>query len=247
MNTARFRFYAELNDFLPNERRARESVHAFHGTPAIKDAIEAQGVPHTEVDLILVNDVSVGFDHRLQGGERVAVYPVFESFDISPIVRLRERPLRTTRFILDDHLGKLARLLRLLGFDARYAHHGSDREIIHAARAEGRIILTRDRGLLRVREVTHAYCVRSADPHEQAREIVTRFDLGSQVQPFRRCMACNGLIHAATRDEVLDRLPPLTRLHYQEFHRCADCGRVYWKGSHYEAMRASLREWFGLR
>ena len=102
---AEFRFYEELNDFLPPEKRKRSFAYMFEGTPSIKDAIEAVGVPHTEIDIILVDGRSVGFDHRLRGGERVAVYPMFEAIDVSPLVRLRPQPLRITRFVVDVHLG----------------------------------------------------------------------------------------------------------------------------------------------
>jgi uncharacterized protein with PIN domain len=240
MHAARFRFYAELNDFLPPARRARETAYSFRGTPSIKDAIEAQGVPHTEVDLVLVNGGSVDFQHLLRDGDRVSVYPVFEGLDITPAVRLRPRPLRISRFVLDGHLGKLARWLRLLGFDTLYHNDAEDADIIHTALREGRIILTRDLGLLRVRDVTHGYWVRSSDPAEQLREVVARLELGTQVRPFTRCMICNGLIQPAAKEQVWEWLAPRTRAHYDEFHTCVGCGRIYWKGRHYEALRAVL-------
>lgn len=237
-SVALFRFYAELNDFLPMDRRGREAPYAFQGSPAVKDAIEAQGVPHPEVDLILADGISVGFDHRLRHAQRIAVYPVFEALDISPVLRLRERPLRRTRFVVDGHLGRLARGLRLLGFDTVWRRDFPDAEIIGQSLREGRLILTRDRGLLRIREVTRGYWVRATDPEAQMREVIGRFDLASQAAPFSRCTVCNGRIACATKEEVLERLPPRTRLRYEEFGACADCRRVYWKGPHYEALRA---------
>ncbi len=239
--TASFRFYAELNDFLPPARRGHAFDHRFKGDPAIKDTIEALGVPHAEVDLILVCGRSVGFEHRLQAGDRVAVYPVFEGLDISDVVRLRERPLRRTRFIVDRHLGKLARGLRLLGFDTLHDRDWPDREIIAAAGRDGRIILTRDRGLLRVREVTHGFWLRSADPQAQLLEVVTRLDLATQARPFQRCLVCNGEIGPAGVDALRDRVPPDARRRFDEFRACTSCGRVYWKGSHYQAMLARIR------
>ena len=122
-----FRFYEELNDYLRPEQRKRSITREIAGTPSVKDAIEALGVPHTEIDLILVDGRSVRFDRRLRGGERVAVYPEFERFDITPIHRLRPRPLRNPRFVADVHLGTLARYLRLLGFDTLYGNEvGND-------------------------------------------------------------------------------------------------------------------------
>lgn len=236
-HTAEFRFYEELNDFLPEAGRKRTLTYRFRGSPGIKDPIEAFGVPHTEVDLILVNGESVGFDYRLRKGDRVAVYPVFESFDISPLVRLREHPLRKTAFVLDVNLGKLARRLRMLGFDALYSNRYQDAEIADIAAAEHRIVLTRDRRLLFARRITHGYWVRSVLVEEQVEEVLRRFDLYGQVRPLRRCLACNGLLQAVPKAEILERLEPKTKLYYEEFYRCENCGRIYWKGSHVEDMQ----------
>jgi hypothetical protein len=144
-NSAEFRFYEELNDFLRPEQRKQTLTYRFNGNPGIKDPIEVFGVPHTEVDLIVVNGESVGFGYRLKDADRIAVYPVFEGFDISPIVRLREAPLRHTAFVVDVNLGKLARLLRLFGFDTLFANSFDDREIAAISVEQQRIILTRDR------------------------------------------------------------------------------------------------------
>ncbi len=231
--TATFRFYAELNDFLPPGRRGRDLRHLFRGTPAVNDAIEALGVPHPEVEVIVVDGRSVGFEHRLDDGMRVAVYPMFEAVDVTPLVRLRDRPLRRTRFVLDTHLGKLARLLRLLGFDASYRNDLEDAEVVRLSVEERRIALTRDRGLLKHGALTHGYCVRSDVPERQAREILDRFDLRGAIEPFTRCTVCNGPIGPVAKSEVESRLEPGTRREHDAFLRCAGCGRVYWKGSHH--------------
>jgi uncharacterized protein with PIN domain len=236
---AEFRFYEELNDFLLPAQRKRSLEYRFQGHPGIKDPIEAFGVPHTEVDLIVVNGESVGFDYQLQTGDRVAVYPMFESFDISPLVKLREKPLRRTAFVLDVNLGKLARRLRMLGFDALYDNRYEDAEVADIAAAEGRIVLTRDRRLLFAKRITHGYWVRSTDPRRQVDEVLTRFDLRRQIRPFRRCMRCNGLLREVVpKAEVLDRLEPKTKLYYERFYQCGGCGKVYWEGSHIEDMRS---------
>lgn len=231
---AAFRFYAELNDFLPLSQRKKSIAYAFNGHPAIKDAIEAIGIPHTEVDLIVANGESVGFGHPLRDGDRVAVYPVFESLDISRIVRLRDRPLRRTAFILDVHLGKLARLLRMLGFDVLYRTDYDDPEIIRIALAEHRIILTRDRRMLFNRTVTHGRWLHSTNAEEQAREVIHRFDLGNQIRRFLRCPMCNGLLKPVDKEAILDRLELLTKKYYTEFFQCPDCLQIYWKGTHYD-------------
>jgi uncharacterized protein with PIN domain len=242
---AEFRFYEELNDFLLPLQRKSPITYRFNGTPSVKDAIEAIGVPHTEVELILVNGESVGWDYRLREGDRVSVYPVFESLDVSPVVRLRTEPLRIVRFVVDVHLGKLARLLRMLGFDTVYRRDYSDSEIVAISVGERRIVLTRDRGILKTKAVTHGYWIRSSKPEEQLREVVNRFDLASGVRPFERCMVCNGGLESVGKEDVLDRLPRKSAIYYNEFYRCADCGKVYWKGSHYEHMKNTIRQVIG--
>ena len=226
------RFYAELNDFLAPERRQRSFTYEFFGTPSVKDAIEAIGVPHTEVDVILVDDRSVAFGHLLNGGERVAVYPVFERFDVSPVTRLRPAPLRVTRFVADVHLGSLARHLRLLGFDTLWARDLTDENIVRMARDEQRIILTRDKGILKNGRVTHGYWLRSTEPLEQIAEVVRAIDLARHIQPYTRCMACNGELRPVERSAVARSVPLQVFLVYQDFKQCQRCRRVYWKGSH---------------
>jgi uncharacterized protein with PIN domain len=242
--TAIFRFYAELNDFLAKPDRLRPVPYRFSGTPAVKDAIEALGVPHTEVELIVVKGRSVDFAYRLGDGDRIAVYPVFEALDVAPLVRLRERPLREPRFVLDTHLGKLARLLRLLGFDVLYRNDLEDAEIVDISLEQGRIALTRDRGILKHGRLTHGYCVRSPAPVEQVREVVARFDLRSRVAPFTRCTICNGEIRTVPKNEVEHRLPPKTRQKQDSFRYCEGCDRVYWRGTHYARLKALVQRLF---
>lgn len=235
-NEAEFRFYEELNDFLPAGRRKVAFMYSFQGTPAVRDVIQAIGVPHTAVDLVLVDGCSVNFKHRLRGGERVAVYPVFERLDISPLVRLRPRPLRRTRFILDVHLGKLARDLRLLGLDSAYRPDWDDAAIIDRALAEQRIILTRDIGILKQGRVTHGYWVRGHQPVAQLEEIVAAFDLRRQMRPFSRCLECNGEILAVERDGLVGQVAPEILQRFGRFRQCRECRRVYWQGSHYRRL-----------
>jgi len=236
INAATFRFYAELNDLISNPRKGTDAPYRFQGSPSVKDAIEAQGVPHTEVDLVLANGLSVDFNYHLQPGDRISVYPMFESMDISPIIRLRQKPLRDTRFILDVHLGKLARRLRMLGFDTLYRNDFKDQDIVIIAGIENRVILTRDRGILKIKAVTRGYYVRSSIPYDQITEVLDRFDLYSRIQPFFRCMDCNGLITPVNKTEIEDRLQRKTKVYYQDFAGCSVCGKLYWKGTHYEKM-----------
>lgn len=238
MKDIEVRFYAELNDFLPAERRQVAFRYAFEGTPAVKDTIEAIGVPHTEVDVILVDGRSVDFAYRLQGGERVAVYPVFERFDVAEVTRLRPAPLRVTRFIADVHLGALARHLRLVGFDTVWERDLADEDIIRRALAERRIVLTRDRGLLKDGRVTHGYWLRNTDPRQQLGEVVRALDLAGRLQPYTRCMQCNGELRDAGPEEVTGEVPAGVLERHRAFAKCDTCGRVYWAGSHRERLDA---------
>lgn len=227
------RFYAELCDLLPRRHRSGRISHRRIETQSVKDLVESYGVPHTEVEVILVGDASVGWDYRPRAGERVSVYPVFEAFDVRPLVRLRPEPLRTTRFVLDGHLGALARRLRLLGFDCGYDVEADDDALVARSTAEGRILLTRDRFLLRRRAVTHGYLLRSDRPTEQLREVIRRFQLGGSIEPFTRCPACNGVLVEVEKTAIEHRLPPGTRRTYHRFRSCPACGRDYWQGAHH--------------
>ncbi len=229
---ARLRFYAELNDFLPETRRQREFNYDFSGTPSVKDTIEAIGVPHTEVDVILVDGKSVDFSHRLRGGERVSVYPMFERYDVSPVTRLRPAPLRKTRFVADVHLGTLARNLRMLGFDTAWERDLADEAIIDIAARDQRIILTRDKGILKNSRVTHGYWLRATDPSKQLEEVIRALDLSGSIDAYTRCMECNGILDPVRRLEAARSVPLQVFLVYREFKRCRCCGRTYWRGSH---------------
>ena len=236
--SAYFRFYEELNDFLSEEQCKTTFAYAFIGKPSIKDTIEAIGVPHTEIDLILVDGESVGFDYQMRGGELFSVYPVFESFDITPLVHLRSRPLRTTKFVVDVNLGKLAQKLRLLGFDSLFRNDLIDDEIVELSLREKRTILTRDKGILKYSVVTHGYWIRNDDPKAQLREVITRLQLENDFKPFTRCSHCNDLLHPVDKKCLQDRLPEDTLLAFDAFMACKGCKKIYWRGSHYERICA---------
>jgi uncharacterized protein len=227
------RLYAELNDFVAPEWRGRVMRRPFRPHQTVKDVIEAAGVPHTEVDLALVNGEPVGFSHRPVSGDRIAVYPVFETLDIGPVNRLRPQPLRDVRFVVDVHLGRLARLLRLLGLDVRWSNDLDDQTLAAIGQAEHRVVLTRDRGLLKRRRVTHGLYVHAERPIEQAAEVVHRLDLANRLAPFTRCLRCGGELAPVDKAEIVDRLEPLTRQHFDAFRRCRSCGQIYWRGSHH--------------
>jgi uncharacterized protein with PIN domain len=227
------RAYAELNDFLPAESRGTTVRRPFRSHQTVKDVLEAMGIPHTEVDLILVNGSSRAFDYRPSVGDRIAAYPVFEALDVASTSRLRPDPLRDPRFVVDVNLGRLARLLRLVGLDVWWASDADDASLAEVSRAEQRILLTRDRGLLKRRAITHGLFVHSQDPEEQAVEVIRRLDLAQRLAPFTRCLQCGAALAKVGKGEVIEQLPPMTRQVYEEFSRCAGCGRIYWAGSHH--------------
>lgn len=237
MPQACFRFYAELNDFLLQERRQRTFAHVFELSSSVKDMIESLGVPHTEVDLILVNGESVDFSYLVQADDQISVYPVFESIDITPVLRVRPEPLREPRFVLDVHLGQLAIYLRMLGFDTLYRNDYDDAELAQISSRGGRILLTRDRGLLKRNIVTHGYCLRTTQPRQQLIDVLRRFDLFGSITPFTRCLHCNTVLQAVEKAELSQRLSSKTLQVYNLFRRCPHCDRIYWQGSHFKHMQ----------
>jgi uncharacterized protein with PIN domain len=241
MSLAYFRFYEELNDFLPAKKRKQLFSYEFLGNPSVKDAIEAIGVPHVEVDLILVNSLSVNFSCKLKNADSVSVYPVFESFNIASVTHLREKPLRDLKFVADVHLGKLTKYLRLCGFDIYYRIDLSDQEIINLSISDKRVILTRDKELLKNKLVTHGYWIRPVKPQEQLKDVILYFDLKKRITLFTRCMECNGLLEDVSKKEIIDRLLPKTRQYYRKFKKCPDCNRIYWNGSHYQNMKRDIK------
>jgi len=239
MAAARFRFYAELNDFLAAQHRGRPVERRFDAGGSVKDFIEGFGVPHTEVELVLVNGEPADFSYRVRDGDSISVYPVFEALDVSAIPRVRAAPLRDLRFVLDVHLGRLAAYLRMAGFDAEYRNDVGDEELAETVARERRVLLTRDRGLLMRSKVDRGYWVRATEPKQQLAEVLKRFDLAGSMRPFTRCTRCNGELGAASPTEVWDRVPVSVRDRH-EFRRCSKCGQVYWEGTHHARMERML-------
>jgi hypothetical protein len=193
-------------------------------------------VPHPEVELILVDGAPVDFSYQVQEGDRVSVYPFFESIDTGPLLTVRPSPLQRPRFILDGHLGRLAAYLRMVGFDTLYRNDYTDHTLARISSEEGRILLTRDRGLLKHSIVTYGYWLRQTSPKHQLAEVLRRFDLFDRLSPFTRCLRCNGLLNSIAKDTIAHHLPPRTRKHHDECRICQECGQIFWSGSHVERM-----------
>jgi uncharacterized protein with PIN domain/sulfur carrier protein ThiS len=231
MSIAQFHFFAELNDFLNFACRNTVFDVSFTGRQSVKHLIEAAGVPHTEVGCIRVNGQFVDLHYLVQDNDQIEVVPASASTN----------PTRLEKgFVLDNHLGRLASYLRLLGFDVLYQNNYQDDELVRIAAQEERILLSRDRRLLMRKVIQYGYCVRHLEPRQQLTEVIERFGLSDQLKPFNRCLRCNHPLEPVAKEVVLDRLEPLTRLYFEEFHICPACQQIYWKGSHYEHMQALI-------
>jgi uncharacterized protein len=233
------RAYGPLNDFLPRQLRQVTWCHAAEGRPSVKDLVESLGVPHPEIDLILVNGLSVPFEYAVRDGDRIAMFPRFVTLDIQTLTRVRPAAPDEIRFVADVHLGKLARHLRLLGLDTAYRTDADDAALASVAEHEGRVLLTRDQALLKRRMVAHGYFIRETEPHRQLVEVLRRFG-PLDLRPFSRCLRCNNLLHEVSKATVDGSLPPRTRLHYDRFEICDRCGRIYWKGSHWKRLMHAI-------
>lgn len=247
MPTATFRFNGSLNDFLPAACRGRPVEREFEDSPGVKDVVQALGVPHPEIDFVVANQVSVGLDYRLLPGDRIYVYGLDRPQAPAGLRGWRgliPPPPEPPRFVLDGHLGRLARYLRMLGFDTLYDGRAQDADLARASAAEDRILLTRDRGLLKRSIVRLGYLIRDDDPRRQLVEVVRRYGLASRAAPFTRCVRCNGAIRPVDRADVVDRLAdqPRTLRFFNSFGRCDDCDAIYWPGSHFERMSLLMRE-----
>lgn len=242
MFQATFHFFGDLNDFLPPPRQQIAFSHRIKEQGSIKDAIEALGVPHPEVDLILVNGASVEFSYLLKANDTVSVYPQHLSRQTEAVSKVRPQPLDSHTFVLDVHLGKLARYLRFLGFDTLYRNDYEDAELAQISSEQQRILLTQDLGLLKRSIVTYGYRVRSPHPKTQAKEILNRFNLHAQISPFSRCSRCNGPLSPVKKETIQHQLPHYTALHYQNFFQCQSCHQLYWQGAHHSKMQQLIQD-----
>lgn len=237
-----FYFHARLNDFLPKADRGLVIKCVFNGNPTTKHLIEALGIPHPEIGRIVANQVKVDFHHQVQAGESIVVFPVSPRWN-DPNGLFKDGNLAIPpRFVLDNHLGRLAAYLRMLGFDTQYHNSFEDSQLVQIAAMDTRILLTRDRQLLMHKIIHYGYCIRSLDPKEQLVEILVHFNLADSVYPFQRCLLCNQPLEPVSKGVIMDRLEPLTNRYYNEFKLCPSCNQVYWKGSHFERMSHLVEE-----
>lgn len=236
------RLYEELNEPLPRQKRKAPFTHTVSADTPVGVLLDDLGVAADKVEIILVNGESADLGHRLRDGDHVSIYPVFESFDISEQLRMRDHPLRDPRFVLDAHLGKLATYMRMLGFDTLYKNDYTDPRLMALSRNKGRILLSKDRRLVHKSGLTRAYEVRALRPREQLTEVMERFDLYRLARPFERCMVCNTPLETAHKSDVAGRVPPQVWREHDAFRVCPDCHRAYWSGGHHRRMQAFIRE-----
>ena len=234
-------FHGDLHVFL-GSRAASNAVFERRLTEktSIKDVIESCGVPHPEVDLILVDEQPVGFDQTLDNEAKVEVFPVQNRDTVHTDKRLQTTGI--LRFVVDGHLGSLARNLRLLGFDVAYGQNADDRQLLEVMARENRALLTRDRRLLMHGIVQHGYWPRSQNPDEQTIEVIRRFDLSEMIAPFTRCLRCNAPLEEAAKADIIEKLEPLTKIYYDQFRRCPGCEQIYWSGSHFAKLQKRIEE-----
>lgn len=242
LKRATFRFRDSLNDFLPDKRKNKKFNYYFRGKPNLKDAIQAMGVPHCEVNYVIADYISVPFQNFLNNGNDIEVYPngVFPHNSPVKLLPLYANPDISKGLILDVQLGKLAKFLRILGIDAIYKNDYGDQEIASTSASSGRLILTRDVDLLKLNMVEYGYWVRETDPEKQFTEVLSRFFTGFSFALFSRCLICNHTISAISKEEIVSRLKPKTCRYFDEFYYCSRCDKIFWKGSHYEHMQKFL-------
>lgn len=236
------RFYAELNEHLPQNLRQIEFPYGVSEGTTLSVMLGLLGVPSNEIDLVLADGQSVGLSHVLKNGERVSVYPVFDSLDVTPVTKMDERPLRRMRFVLDVHLGKLAHHLRMLGFDTLYRNDYARSDLLEIAASDDRILLSKGVKLIESSDITAGYRVRSSDPREQLIEVLRRFDLWRAVHPFQRCLDCNTVLRLEEKNSLASRLPEKVRDLYHRFNLCSSCGRIYWEGTHFLRMKEFIEK-----
>lgn len=238
--TVRLVLHGDLDFFLRSGARARSLKRSLNEKTSVKDVIESCGIPHTEIDLILVNEQPVDFGHAIASEANIELYPVGATPPVFKYKRLQVAA--ATTFVADGHLGRLARDLRLLGFDVAYDPHAEDRQLLRVMERQNRALLTCDRRLLMHAVVKIGYCPRSQNADEQTIEVIRRFDLLGSITAFTRCLRCNAALCQVSKAEIIERLEPLTKIYYEQFRRCTGCGQIYWAGSHFSKLHRRLEQ-----
>lgn len=241
MKQAKFEISGDINILLPTNKRGAGFIYTFQGEQSVKHLIESLGIPHTEIGFLHNHGKEIDLSYIVQDGDQIEVSPI--PLDNPSTCQGSLAPgVEQDQFVLDNHLGRLAYYLRMLGFDCLYDNQYQDEELARISNQQARILLTRDRRLLMRNLVVYGYLVRSKIPRQQLNEVLQRYNLFERIAPFRRCMRCNGLLQEVSKNEIIDRLQPLTQKYFNEFRTCQQCGQIYWQGSHYERMRKLINQ-----
>lgn len=242
MTTAQIFFHENLQELLRTKKRGQLQRVEFNGDQTIKHLVESLGIPHTEVGRLTLGEQEIGFGYLVKNGDQLRVFPASAALDKLSGMVVDETITISPRFLLDNHLGKLASHLRMLGFDADYSNQYQDQELADLAFSNARILLSRDRQLLMRKTIRYGYLLRSMIPDEQLLEVLERFNLFAGIRLFKRCMTCNHLLEPVDKKQIEDQLQPLTKKYFFDFHICTGCGQIYWAGSHVERMQTRIKE-----
>ncbi len=234
-------FHGDLFLFLGRDQRKNSHIETpLDRRTSIKDFLEALGIPHSEIYRLTVGEREKDFNYIVEDGDLIEVFP-FPS-PVNPMLEtLLRSPVTCTSFAVDANVSKLARYLRMAGFDAFCDLQMADKELAERAVREERILLTRDRALLKRKIVVHGRLIRSVKPADQLREIVSLYGLRNRIKPFSRCMDCNEILRQADKESIAGRLEPLTRKYFAHFSICPACERIFWPGSHRDNMLSYLK------
>lgn len=213
----------------------------------IKDILEALGIPHTEVGKIILHNRApakkeLTFSYLPQPGDRLEVLAHVPPLDPTQPTLLIPKALGEIRFIVDVNVGKLSRLLRLLGLDTQFHWQQNDQEIAQLACKEKRIVLTKDLGLLKRNQIQWGHFVRASQPRDQLLEVLNFYGLKPPFKLFSRCLACNTPLKKIPKTIILNRLQPKTELYFHKFKYCPRCAKIFWPGSHQERMSRMLKD-----
>ncbi len=208
---------------------------------SIKDIVESLGIPHTEIGTIQVGNRTTDFAFLPGPGQRIRVSEITPPFDVTRPSLLRPAPLETIRFVVDVNVGRLAALLRLTGFDVAYGNSLDDSHIAKLAHCENRVVLTKNRALLKRSKIVFGRLVRAMQPENQLIETLQFFGLTGPHNLFSRCLLCNRELKPVAKADILHRLEPKTKKYFNTFKTCPDCNRIYWRGSHCDTMAAMLK------
>lgn len=233
-NFVKFEIDENLHKFTKKKNIFSEKKFFLKRRSSIKDIVESFGIPHTEIGCLLKNNKELNFEYIPVKGDFIKVRGVTPPLNVKLKTKLRPVNFDQLKFIADVNIGKAAVLLRALGFDTLWEDRLDDGYIAILAESEKRIVLTRDIDLLKRKSIVYGMFVDSMEPFEQTKLIVERFGLNPPYDLFSRCTRCNSILQSVSKEDIIDRLLPKTKIYYNSFFICPGCEKIYWAGSHRE-------------